>query len=321
MERPKNITDTQWQEAVNLYNVAKSKGDRFPELTVAQAALETGWFKSKAGQYNYFGQKATKNQKGVDLKTKEVANNKEYSTTQRFREYDTLDEAVEDRIKKWGSKYKDAKNVDEAISKIWQYDPKTGQGKGYATDTNYGNKIKSILKSLGTDATLEPNQTSSTQSQPYVPLDLNLPEMTGMTFAEEEKETEEKSQVNKREENANKLSFISDVKELQKQQQEQAYQPPQFLEQQLVEGVAYQPIQQNFQEGGIKIDPQGYWNPENLNKPVVIPSSSISMKNVDFAVLGTSVETGEQKLMQPNKNYFFKNTQNVLEQPAKNIYK
>ena len=116
MERPKNITDAQWQEAVNLYNVAKSKGDMFPELTVAQAALETGWFKSKAGQYNYFGQKATKNQKGVDLKTKEVTSNKEYSTTQRFREYDTLDEAVEDRVKKWGSKYKDAKNVDEAIS-------------------------------------------------------------------------------------------------------------------------------------------------------------------------------------------------------------
>lgn len=175
-------------------------------------------------------------------------------------------------------------------------------------------EVRNILRKKTGDGVV--NTTTQTQQEtPYVPLDLNLPEMTGMTFTEEEKETEEKPQVNKREENANKLSFISDVKELQRQQQEQAYQPPRFLEQQLVEGVAYQPIQQNFQDGGIKVDPQGYWNPDNLGNPVVIPSPSISMKNVDFAVLGTSVETGEQKLMQPNKNYFFKNTSNVLEQP------
>ena len=56
--RPKNVTDAQWQQAVELYNAAKRKGDRYPEITVAQAALETGWFKSPSGKYNYFGQKA-----------------------------------------------------------------------------------------------------------------------------------------------------------------------------------------------------------------------------------------------------------------------
>lgn len=221
-------------------------------------------------------------------------------------------------------------------SKVKKADPNTPMsqlitGKAYDYNKNVFEKngkpitVAQFNDWLTKKMNVKPSETtqqySNQETQPYIPLDLNLPEMTGMAFAEEEKETEEKPQVNKREENANKLSFISDVKELQKQQQEQAYQPPQFLEQQLVEGVAYQPIQQNFQDGGIKVDPQGYWNPENLNKPIVIPSPSISMKNVDFSVLGTSVETGEQKLMQPNKNYFFKNTQNVLEQPVKNIYK
>lgn len=215
-------------------------------------------------------------------------------------------------------------------SKVKKADPNTPMsqlitGKAYDYNKNVFEKngkpitVAQFNDWLTKKMNVKPSETtqqySNQETQPYIPLDLNLPEMTGMTFAEEEKETEEKSQVNKREENANKLSFISDVKELQKQQQEQAYQPPQFLEQQLVEGVAYQPIQQNFQEGGIKVDPQGYWNPENLNRPVIIPSPNITMKNVDFSVLGTSLETGEQKLMQPNKNYFFKNTQNVLEQP------
>jgi hypothetical protein len=70
-----------------------------------------------------------------------------------------------------------------------------------------------------------------------------------------------------------------------------------------------------YQLGGIKIDPQGYWNPNNEGKPVIIPSPSISMKNVNYPIYGKSLETGEVKLMTPNNEYFFANTQNVLETP------
>ena len=144
MERPKNITDQQWQTAVDIYNSAKRQGDKYPELTVAQAALETGWFKKPSGKNNYFGQKATAKQSGTVLRTTEVAGNKAYKTNDKFRDYNTIDEAVSDRIKKWGSKYQDAGNVEEAISRIWKYDSKKGQGVGYATDPEYGNKVKSI---------------------------------------------------------------------------------------------------------------------------------------------------------------------------------
>ena len=75
------------------------------------------------------------------------------------------------------------------------------------------------------------------------------------------------------------------------------------------------------QLGGIKIDPQGYWNPDNEGKPVIIPSPHIDMQNVSFPVLGTSLETGEQRLMTTNNKYFFANTKNVLEEPLKNYEK
>jgi len=322
MERPKNITDQQWQTAVDIYNSAKRQGDRYPELTVAQAALETGWFKKPSGKNNYFGQKATAKQAGTTLRTTEVAGNKAYKINDKFRDYNTIDEAVSDRIKKWGSKYQDAGNVEEAISRIWKYDSKKGQGVGYATDPEYGNKVKSILGTLGT-AGLS-SESNQTQEAGYVGMLPNgLPDVYGQPYVAEEKvKEEETAEAPKRTDNANKLGFVADYEELAKQyeQQLQAQQKP-ILQQEIVEGVQYQPIQQNFQEGGIKIDPQGYWNPDNEGKPVIIPSPHIDMQNVSFPVLGTSLETGEQRLMTTNNKYFFANTKNVLEEPLKNYEK
>lgn len=149
LTRPNNVSVEQWERATNLYNVAKNKGDKYPELTVAQAALETGWFKSPSGKYNYFGQKASKNQTGTVRNTQEVEGNKSYSTQAKFRDYDSLSSAVDDRINKWANKYVDAVTIDEAIGRIWQYDPKTGKGRGYATDDKYDVKLKSILAMMG----------------------------------------------------------------------------------------------------------------------------------------------------------------------------
>jgi hypothetical protein len=165
--RPKNVSNEQWDKAVQLYSVAKNRGDRYPELTVAQAALETGWFKSPAGQYNYFGQKATASQKGSTKSTREAANNSYYRTSAKFRDYNTLEEAVDDRIKKWGSKYREAENIDEAIGSIWRYNPKTGSGEGYATDMNYGSKIKKILGSMGVSSNKSNPQNTSQETQEF----------------------------------------------------------------------------------------------------------------------------------------------------------
>ena len=75
-----------------------------------------------------------------------------------------------------------------------------------------------------------------------------------------------------------------------------------------------------YQLGGIKTDPMGYWNPENLGSPIVIPSNRISMKNLDFSVLGVA-DTGEIKLMHPNKEYTFQGAKKVTEYPIEYIKK
>ena len=171
------------------------------------------------------------------------------------------------------------------------------------------------------------NSQTTPQEQPqagYVGMLPNgLPDVYGQPYVAGEKvKEEETAEAPKRTDNANKLGFVADYEELAKQyeQQLQAQQKP-ILQQEIVEGVQYQPLQQNFQEGGIKIDPQGYWNPDNEGKPVIIPSPHIDMQNVSFPVLGTSLETGEQKLMTTNNKYFFANTKNVLEEPLKNYEK
>jgi hypothetical protein len=66
--------------------------------------------------------------------------------------------------------------------------------------------------------------------------------------------------------------------------------------------------------GAIPISSQGMY--EYQNQEVIVPTNgSITMKNIPHDILGISQETGQQILMKPEKEYFFPNTQNVLEIP------
>jgi hypothetical protein len=60
-----------------------------------------------------------------------------------------------------------------------------------------------------------------------------------------------------------------------------------------------------FQYGGdIPIDPMGYWNPENVGSPVIIPSNVITMEGVDQPLVGVS-DTGDVQYMMPGEDYEF----------------
>jgi hypothetical protein len=75
-------------------------------------------------------------------------------------------------------------------------------------------------------------------------------------------------------------------------------------------------IKNKKEEGGyqVPISPNGVY--EFPNQKVIVPTSgTITMKNVEYPLKGTSLETGETKLMKPNQDYFFPNTQTVLEEP------
>ena len=317
--RPKNVTDAQWQQAVELYNAAKRKGDRYPELTVAQAALETGWFKNTSGKYNYFGQKAKASEKASILSTREVSQGSEYTTSARFKDYNSIDEAVEDRVKKWGSKYKDASTIDQAIGSIWQYDPKTGSGKGYATDSNYGYKLKTILNSMGVSSSQSNNPVAEEEEQEtstYKPYVSYLQENAGTIetagkYSEPKEVTEAKKEIYQAQQEENFLEALSNLQ--QQPQQEAPQQEQSYLENPELFQLAQVPQIQYEQDGGIIKDNNGYWNPNNWGKTVEISSPSITMKGVKQPLVGYAPETGETKIMLPGEDYFFNGANRVIE--------
>lgn len=72
----------------------------------------------------------------------------------------------------------------------------------------------------------------------------------------------------------------------------------------------------NFQQGGqIPVSSRGLY--DYPNTPVMVPTESgkITMQGIGYPVLGVSMETGEQQLMQPGQKYTFENTRNVFEIP------
>lgn len=82
---------------------------------------------------------------------------------------------------------------------------------------------------------------------------------------------------------------------------------------------AAQAIQQNYmQDGGqIPVSPRGVYSHPNAKQIIVPTDGNITMEGVKYPIKGKSLETGEEIIMQPGKNYFFKNTQNVLEIPLR----
>ncbi len=70
-----------------------------------------------------------------------------------------------------------------------------------------------------------------------------------------------------------------------------------------------------YSDGGLS--KMGYRrdSPYKNRSSIDIKSNNISMNNVDFPILGTSLETGEQKIMLPMNNYNFDNTKTVRETP------
>lgn len=71
------------------------------------------------------------------------------------------------------------------------------------------------------------------------------------------------------------------------------------------EGVDYASATGYLQDGGdIPVDSMGYWNPENVGGPVIIPSNVITMEGVDQPLLGIS-DTGDVQYMEPGEDYEF----------------
>jgi len=121
-----------------IYEAAKKAGDKFPEITASQWALESSWGKRESGKHNVFGQKAKAGEDGTMRWTTENINGQNIRIQDKFKDYGSIDEAVAEHVKKWSSKYAGASSAAEAAQIL--------KSKGYATDPDYVSKIMSIVR-------------------------------------------------------------------------------------------------------------------------------------------------------------------------------
>ena len=111
-----------------------------PRLVIAQSALETGFGKAAPGN-NYFGIKGP----GQELQTTEVGAGGLYPTKDSFRTYASPADSAQDYAKfvKGNSRYApvlQAQGLDAQIDAMGK--------SGYATDPNYGTKLRQIAQTI-----------------------------------------------------------------------------------------------------------------------------------------------------------------------------
>lgn len=118
------------------------------EVTLAQAALESGWARSPIGGYNIFGIKGSGPAGKTSVNTKEYLDGRWVSIKDGFAKYHNFAQAVEKHGALFHNGYYDKavnqyardKNVNRFIDNIHGI---------YATDPGYSRKIKGIIDDFG----------------------------------------------------------------------------------------------------------------------------------------------------------------------------
>jgi peptidoglycan hydrolase FlgJ len=122
---------------------------------IGQAALESGWGKSEikktdgSTSHNVFGIKATKDWTGktVSTVTTEYVNGKAQRKVEKFRAYDSYQEAMTDyaSLLKGNPRYAQVINSAHDVNGF----ANGMQRAGYATDPHYAKKLMSIMQKMG----------------------------------------------------------------------------------------------------------------------------------------------------------------------------
>lgn len=123
----------------DIAQYAKNAGAKYPELVAAQFALESSWGKHVSGTHNYFGIKG----KGTIKQTTEYVNGKLVTINDEFKNYESIEECVNDLVIKWYKDYKDYRGVNSASSR--EEAARMLVKEGYCTDPNYAEKLIKIM--------------------------------------------------------------------------------------------------------------------------------------------------------------------------------
>ena len=146
---PGNLSGSQLEFVKSIINGAISAYKKYgvlPSLTIAQAILETGWGKHRIGN-NIFGIKAGSSWTGKTktVGTKEWENGHYKSIKAKFRDYDSIEESIEDHAKLLtGKRYQKVIN-----SKDYKEACRTVRECGYATSPTYTKSLTDLVEQYG----------------------------------------------------------------------------------------------------------------------------------------------------------------------------
>ena len=155
-EQVKAMSGTNKEKYNKIRSAAVKAGDPHPDVVAAQWALESGWGKKQSGKNNYFGIKAGKGEAGTAVRTREVYSGKNVMITDKFKDYNSLEEGIADRVAfiKRNPRYTKAGYF--VATTPFQAATALQRG-GYATDPNYATLLGKIIKGCGYD----PSATSA----------------------------------------------------------------------------------------------------------------------------------------------------------------
>ena len=122
---------------------ARKAGARFPEVVAAQWALESGWGEHTSGHFNYLGIKAADGEPYSACTTWEEMDGKKVTITAKFKDFDSLQDCINQLVEQWYADYRGYKGVNRAQS-IGECCQLLVQ-EGYATDSQYAAKLMSII--------------------------------------------------------------------------------------------------------------------------------------------------------------------------------
>jgi len=140
------------------------------DTIAAQASLETGYGKYPSGANNYFGQKGTSRDNTTRMRTREVINGRSVMMNEPFKNYDSLDASIRDRMKTWSYKTRDAESVEDAARRLQIPGGARIPGSNeishgaYATDPNYASTVASIARTYGGGGGRIPSMRSTSTS-------------------------------------------------------------------------------------------------------------------------------------------------------------
>jgi flagellum-specific peptidoglycan hydrolase FlgJ len=147
-----SITGSNKEKFMKVMEAARKAGDPHPAIVAAQWAGESAWGNRTSGKFNYFGVKAGPNEPGTMAATHEVINGRRVAVKAKFKDYNSLEEAIKGRVdfiatnpryRKAG--YFNARTPLEAVMAL-----KAGK---YATDPNYDKLLIKIMRGVGIDPT------------------------------------------------------------------------------------------------------------------------------------------------------------------------